>query len=107
MASTLAKKAAGTFVEDSPPPAVPLLAWVQEQARSGALFALVESFCNEQPEVLDPRLARITRVSDSTVYGVVPARVVDHESQRPFLTEFAFWIDLRERPLRARGFSPP
>ena len=97
MVSELAKRAAGTYVEDGPPPEVDLLAWFQDSCRIGELAPVVEAFCRSIPERPDPQLVRVEHVDASHVYGSIPCRVADRESNSTFLTEVRFQLALRTR----------
>lgn len=90
MPSKLAKRVAGTFVEDRARPETPLLAWVQEQLRAGSLRPAVEAFCLEQPENLDPSLAVVEDVNKERILGYVPCRYRDHESPATFEGQVLF-----------------
>lgn len=100
MTSTLAKKAAGTFVEDTAPPRVPLLAWMRQQVRHGSLHEALVRFCAERPEPLEAALAQVDQVDEATVRGHIPYRLSDHEAPGTFLTELFFEIDLAREAVR-------
>lgn len=95
MVSELAKRVAGTFIADGPPPSIPLSAWFQESLRNGELRPLLQQFCDGCQEKPDPGLARVEFVDAHFVRGFIPCRVSDRESVSTYLYELRFQLDLR------------
>lgn len=94
MASPIAKKAAGTFVEDPLPPRLaPLVAWITYEARQGGLRRIVESFCAAQPEHLDPSFVVIEQITEHGLSCRIPCRCADHESLSTFPMDVRFTLD--------------
>lgn len=94
MASPVAKKAAGTFVEDPLPPVVPpTLAWVTYEARQGSLRRIVEHFCAAQSEPLDASLVVVERVTADGIQCRIPCRCSDHESLSTFPFDVRFKLN--------------
>ena len=91
--SVLAKKIAGTYVADGPAPHERVTAWLQQELRAGSLSGAMREFIQAQPESLEQRVLRVTKVMANAVRGSVPCAVYDHESDHPFLTEVRFELE--------------
>lgn len=92
MASTAAKKAAGTYIADELRQLPPTVSWLQEQCRNGVLAGAVRKFAGAQLEMLDPSLVLVESVDD-LVHCCIPCRCCDHEDTRTFITEVRFTLN--------------
>jgi hypothetical protein len=95
--SSLAKKLVGTFIQDDLGAKLPLLAWMQEECRSGSLRKLIDEFVKVQPEMLEAELVLVESVDQHGINCVIPCRVFDHESPSAFAAEVRFRVNLSER----------
>jgi hypothetical protein len=97
MASPLAKKAAGTFIQDSADKLPPTLAWATFEARQGTLQRTVQQFCAAQPELLNPALVLVEKLSADCMHCCIPCRCADHESPSTFPVDVRFRLNPRTR----------
>jgi hypothetical protein len=93
MASEAAKRVAGTYITDEKAPASPVLRWLRQEARQGLLAKSIGEFCAAQPELLDPALVQIEKVSNECIQCRIPCRLYDHEASSPFPAEVRFRLN--------------
>jgi len=91
--SELAKKVAGTFVEDGPAPNSALLRYFQTECRHGLFVEAVKEFARAQAEILDPALVLVEAVTSDSVTCSLPSRQYDHESGGTFPVEIKFALN--------------
>lgn len=84
MASVIAKKAAGTFVEDSCWSLPVVRSWVTQECRQGSLSESVKRFCVEQPEIIEPSMVIVEGIDDDCIQCRIPCRCYDHEDASTF-----------------------
>lgn len=95
--SDLAKKIVGTFIQDSPVSNVPLVAWTQEECRSGSLRDIVDEFVEKQEEPLEAKLLIVENIDTHGINCVIPCKMFDQESPSSFATEVRLRISLSDR----------
>lgn len=95
MASATAKKLAGTHITESARPVSSMMAWAQDECRTGSLRGLIERFARAQVEPLDVSVLTVEEVTGRGILAKIPFKTVDHESKHPFLGE----VWLRINPL--------
>ena len=61
---------------------------------------IVEDFCRQQEEDVQPRLVLVESFSAEGIVCVVPGRQRDHESSRPYPVEVQFLIEPSARTAR-------
>lgn len=93
MASTIAKKAAGTYIEDSLWSLPKSLAWLTGECRTGSLAQHVRRFCEAQTEIMDPALVVVEAVTSDCIQCRIPCRCYDHESEGTFPLDIRFKLD--------------
>lgn len=71
----------------------PVLAWIQEELRLGALRPVVARFIKEQPEQLDASLVLVETVTVDKIVCRIPFCICDHENLSPSRSEITFTID--------------
>lgn len=91
--SDVVRQIAGTYIEDSAPPASPLHRWIQAECRVGAFREAIEKFSAQQPEPLRVDLCQVETVTNDKIILRVPCRLVDHESPSPYATEVQLAIN--------------
>lgn len=92
-ASDLARKAAGTFIEDVPAPGSPVLRWLQEECRTGRFKECVTKFAQGQDALLQPELVRVEFVTENGIICVIPGRHTDREDTHTYLVEVRCVLD--------------
>lgn len=91
MPSDAAKKAAGTYVQDTHWSLLPSsLVWLTSECRAGTLAQHVKRFCEAQPEILDSALVVAEAVSSECIQCKIPCRCYDHESDGTFALDVRF-----------------
>jgi hypothetical protein len=91
--SDTAKRVAGTYIADETTAKPPLMAWLQEQCRSGSLSVYIKKFTEAQEERLDPALVIVESVNENGVACRIPCAVADHEDTRTFRLDVRFTLD--------------
>jgi len=94
MPSELAKKAAGTHIEDAVGKLPPSLHWLTQECRTGSLARVVETFCREQAEPVRAADILVETVLPDALECRIPCACFDHEAAGTFVTE----IRLRLNP---------
>lgn len=94
MESDLAKKVAGTFVEDKACTEAGTLKYLTQLLRIGALAEATQAFAAQQDEYLDPKLLIVESVAADVVTCRIPFKGDDHESPHPFESQVQFTVDL-------------
>ena len=97
MVSTIAKKLIGIFIADDVRPVPSLVAWTQEECRSGGLREVVDDFIAEQSEPLEANLLLVEKVDESGITCRIPCKVFDHESPHAFRTDVWLKLDPTKR----------
>jgi hypothetical protein len=93
MPSAVAKKVAGTYIEDEVGNLPPVYRWAMQQCRHGSLADYVQHFCSSQTEQLDPLLVQVENVTSEHIRCRIPCRLYDHESVHPYSSEVLFLLD--------------
>lgn len=91
--SKLAQQITGTLIEDEPGPKPPVLAWIQEEMRHGALKPALHRFIKSQPEHLDTNLVLVDTVSADKIICRIPFCICDHENPSPSRSEVVLAVD--------------
>jgi len=95
MPSEAAKRVAGTYIPDALPGLPTVRAWVTQECRSGVLAARVKSFCEAQPEILEPSSVMVESITDECIQCRIPCRCYDHEASGTFDADVRFSLDPR------------
>lgn len=90
MPSNTAKKAAGTYIEDSLWNLPTVKAWLTRECRDGGLSWFVRRFCESQSEKLEQSLVVVETVMDECIQCRIPCRCFDHEAAEPFDLDVRF-----------------
>lgn len=93
MASDTAKKAAGTYIEDSLWSLPKTLKWMTTECRTGSLAQHVRQFCEAQPEIMDPAMVVVEAITGDCIQCRVSCRCYDHESDGTFPVDVRFTLD--------------
>lgn len=91
--SEVARKIAGTFIEDDTSPKPPLHAWIQSECRNGVFKTTIEDCAREQPEPLRPDLTVVESLDADKITLRLPCRIVDHESPSPCAVDVLFELN--------------
>jgi hypothetical protein len=93
--SDLAKMVAGTYIPESKGKgaADSVYAWVQEECRNGKLRPAVETFVEQQAEILEASLVLVESVGPDVLTCCIPARLSDHESPKTYPAEIRFTLN--------------
>lgn len=95
MASITAKKAAGTFIQDSIWNLPPTLAWLSEEGRHGNLASAVKTFCDAQDEIIDQGMLVVEGISCDCIRCRIPCRCYDAEADGTFSHDVCFEMNPR------------
>ncbi len=93
MPSAVAKKAAGTYVEDIQWTLPSSLKWLTAECRSGSLSRHVERFCEAQLEIMDRTLVVVESVTNECIHCRIPCRCYDHEAEGTFALDVRFALN--------------
>ena len=89
-ASKVVRRVTGTDV--TVPVSPPVLRWLEAVCRD-RLRDVVNDFCEDQPEPLDPEHLVVDKVTAEAIHCRIPAMVTDSESPHPFESEVAFELN--------------
>jgi hypothetical protein len=91
--SELARRIAGTYIEDDATPKTPLLDWIQAECRHGCFRKTIEECAKEHLEPLRTDLVTVESVDPNKITLKIPCRVADRESTSPFAADVTFELD--------------
>ena len=91
--SEIARKIAGTYIEDSQEKKPPVFEWVQAECRAGYFRQAIDKFVQSQPEPFRPDLAVVEKLDPDRITFRLPCRVSDHESTSTFAADCLFEIN--------------
>lgn len=94
MESDLAKKVAGTYVEDAAKALPGTIAYLTKELREGSLREHAKKFVEEQPEFLDAGLVLVESVANDVITCCIPFKADDHESPHTFESNVQFTLNL-------------
>jgi hypothetical protein len=91
--SEIARRIAGTYIEDDRSPKPPLSAWIQSECRAGCFREALLEAIKEQDEPLSVELAVVEKIDADKIMVRIPCRVADHESTSTFELDVHFELN--------------
>lgn len=91
--SEVARRIAGTFVEDDASPKPALWAWIQAECRTGCFREALETAIKGESEPMRVELTLVEKIDPDKITVRIPCRVADHESTSTFEMDVRFELN--------------